>query len=300
MYTLGGGINEEQGWGRADETFRRQGGAGRVRRRARVVRARRPGLRHPHRPHADDRRRLSAQRRHRGAVRALEARRAAAADVRRPRRDPCRDRRRGRRAQGRPLPGVLGAAARLRARARRGARRRGPGQARARACWRPSPTADVDPLPAVQPGRQRRHDPRRARASGRPSPTPGCRWSASPPSSGTRPCAAWPTRCWPRWASSPPPRPSPSTTAPGCWTAGWSTPWTRARSSEVEAAGIRCRAVPLMMTDLDATDRDGARGAGAGRGGPGVSDGRRPRRPRTGCGRCPGCPRCGRATTSPS
>ena len=35
MYTLGGGINEEQGWGRADETFHRQGGARGVRRRAR-------------------------------------------------------------------------------------------------------------------------------------------------------------------------------------------------------------------------------------------------------------------------
>ena len=35
--------------------------------------------------------------------------------------------------------------------------------------------------------------------------------------------------------------------------------WTRARSAEVEAAGIRCRAVPLMMTDVDATADDGPR-----------------------------------------
>ncbi len=46
------------------------------------------------------------------------------------------------------------------------------------------------------------------------------------PSSGTRPCAGWPTRCSPPWAWSPRPRRSPSTTAPGCSTAGSSTPWT--------------------------------------------------------------------------
>ena len=49
MYTLGGGIHEEQGWGRADETFTVQGRAGGVRRRAGLVRPRRPRHRHPHR-----------------------------------------------------------------------------------------------------------------------------------------------------------------------------------------------------------------------------------------------------------
>ncbi len=44
---------------------------------------------------------------------------------------------------------------------------------------------------------------------------------------GTRRCAAWPTRCSPPSAWSPRRPRSPSTTAPGCWTAGWSTPWTR-------------------------------------------------------------------------
>ena len=34
MYTLGGGINEEQGWGRAGETPRGAARAGRLRRRA--------------------------------------------------------------------------------------------------------------------------------------------------------------------------------------------------------------------------------------------------------------------------
>ena len=40
MYTLGGGIHEEQGWGRADETLRRQGRARGVRRGAGLVRPR--------------------------------------------------------------------------------------------------------------------------------------------------------------------------------------------------------------------------------------------------------------------
>ena len=54
-----------------------QGGAGRVRRRADLVRPGRQGHRHPPGPHPDARRRLSAVRGHRGAVRALAARRHA-------------------------------------------------------------------------------------------------------------------------------------------------------------------------------------------------------------------------------
>ena len=100
MYTLGGGINEEQGWGRADETFRVKEelaaygvgpewfGLGDRDFATHIVRTQMLGAG------------LPAQRRHRGAVRPLEARRAAAADVRRPGRDPCR--RRGRTASARP------------------------------------------------------------------------------------------------------------------------------------------------------------------------------------------------------
>lgn len=47
---------------------------------------------------------------------------------------------------------------------------------------------------------------------------------------GARPCAGWPTRCSPPSASSPPRRPSPGTTAPNCSTAGSWTPPTRTRS----------------------------------------------------------------------
>ena len=57
---------------------------------------------------------------------------------------------------------------------------------------------------------------------------------------------------------------------------GWlvDTVGRRPRWTEVEAAGIRCRAVPLLMTDLDGHRRDGPRGAGARRGGAGMTRGR--------------------------
>ena len=73
MYTLGGGIHEEQGWGRADETFTVKEELAAYGVGAALVRARRPRLRHPHRPHPDARRRLPAVAGHRGAVRALAA-----------------------------------------------------------------------------------------------------------------------------------------------------------------------------------------------------------------------------------
>ena len=40
MYTLGGGIHEEQGWGRADETFVVRDELAALRRRSGLVRAR--------------------------------------------------------------------------------------------------------------------------------------------------------------------------------------------------------------------------------------------------------------------
>ena len=48
-----------------------------------------------------------------------------------------------------------------------------------------------------------------------------------------------------------------------CSTAGWSTTATRTRWRTVEAAGISCRAVPLMMTDLEPAAGDGPVRAGA-------------------------------------
>src|SRR5690606_13777104 len=123
----------------------------------------------------DARRGLSAERGHRGAVRPLEAGRAADPDDRRPggdarRRDAPRGRRRRlgrrgrgvRRAPGDPLPGVLGAAAGLGARRGDRAGRRGAGEARP---GRPGGDrrGRRHPLPAVQPGGVHRHDPRRPR-----------------------------------------------------------------------------------------------------------------------------------------
>ena len=100
MYTLGGGIHEEQGWGRADETFsvaeelRAYGSGpdwftlGDRDLATHVVRTRLLGAGTD--PVAGDR----------SAVRPLAARRPAAADERRPRRDP-RRRRRSRASRGR-------------------------------------------------------------------------------------------------------------------------------------------------------------------------------------------------------
>ena len=69
-----------------------QGGAGRLRRRPRLVRPRRPRPRHPPDPHPDARRRLPALGGHRRARRPLAARRHRAADERPAGRDPRRRR----------------------------------------------------------------------------------------------------------------------------------------------------------------------------------------------------------------
>ena len=168
----------------------RQGGARGVRRRTDLVRPRRPRLRDARRPHPDARRRLQPHRGHRGAVRALAAGRAAAPDERRPGRDPCRHRRRrtaARAAQGRALPGVLGAAARRRSRARsrpRSAPRRpSPHPASSRPSRRPTSWSSRRPTRSSRsarssavPGIRGRRPPRRRR-----------RWSAVARSSAARP-----------------------------------------------------------------------------------------------------------------
>ena len=191
MYTLGGVHDAERGWGRAGRDLADQGRADGLRRRAVLVRARRPRHRHPPRPHPDARRRLLAVRRHGRAVRALAAGRHPRPDVRPALRD-ARRRRAGRRPAGHPLPGVVGAAPRRAARRglRAGRRRRRAGRARGAGRDRHRRRrADR----AEQPGGVDRDDPRRARH-------PDGRWrrrrarsSASPPSSAARRSAAWPT-----------------------------------------------------------------------------------------------------------
>ena len=172
MYTLAGASDLQRGWGRADETWTVSGRTRRLRRRGAVVLAGRQGHRHPPDAHPDAGRRVPALRGHRGAVRAVAARRHAAADDRRPGRDPRRGRRsravrarprprRPRRpAAGRPaLPGVVdplpGGAAGAVDHGRSAPRSPAPG----RACWQAiagrRPGADR----AVQPGGLHRHDP---------------------------------------------------------------------------------------------------------------------------------------------
>ncbi len=92
-----------------------------------------------------------------------------------------------------------------------------------------------------------------ARRSWRPGPA----WSASPPSSAATTCAAWPSSCSPRSASRSAPPASASTTAPaadGGVLDGWLVDEADADDvRRVVDAGLPCRAVPLLMTDLDAT-----------------------------------------------
>ena len=184
------------GLGPPRRDLERQGRARGVRRGADLVRARRPRRRHPPGPHPDARRRLPALPGDRGALPALAAGRAAAADDRRPGRDPRRDRRPGvaQRPPGRALPGVLGAAA-----------RRGPGRGRGLVVGLDDATpgpgvieaitdADLVVLPPSNP----------VVSVGTILGVPGVRealrrrrrrWSASPPSSAAPTCAGWPSRC---------------------------------------------------------------------------------------------------------
>ena len=229
MYTLGGGIDEEPGLGSSRREPRRAGRARGVRRAAPVVRARRPRLRHPHRPQPAARPGLPAQPGHRGAVRAVGAARPAdpaAAHDRRPGRDARRDRRTTRRARRRPSTSRSGGSGCAR-RCRRGRSsplgieqaRPGPG------CPGGHPGSRRDPAAAVQPGRLDRHHPGRSRAPrGHPRhPRSGRRGVAR--SSAADRCAGTPTPAWPPSASTPPPRRSPGST-PTSWTVGWSTPAT--------------------------------------------------------------------------
>ena len=68
MYTLGGGSDEERGWGRSEETFTAKAELAAYGAQAGLVRARRPGPGDPHRADPDARRRFPALPGDRGAV----------------------------------------------------------------------------------------------------------------------------------------------------------------------------------------------------------------------------------------
>ena len=223
MYTLGGGIDPERGWGRARRDLAGQGRTRDLRRRADLVRPRRPRPRHPSGAHPDARRRLPAVGRDRRAVPALAARGAAAADDRPAVRDPRRGRtRRG--APGHPFPGVVDQAPGRHPRRRRSSRSASTTPRRRRACSTRSTAADVvliapsNPVVSIGTILGRARHPRRDCAPLRP------RSSGSRRSSAGRRCAAWPTRACRSSASRSAPRASGATTARGpptaCSTAG--------------------------------------------------------------------------------
>ena len=155
MYTLGGGIHEEQGWGRADETFAVKDelaaygvepawfGLGDRDIATHVVRTQMLDAGYP----------LAEVTAALCSRWGWRARGPAAADDRRPGRDPRRRRRPG--GAGRPargaLPGVLGAAARRADGARGACRSARPRRRPGPACSRRSPTADVVLLPPRNP-----------------------------------------------------------------------------------------------------------------------------------------------------
>ena len=161
MYTLGGGISEEQGWGRADESRVVLGelaaygaspdwfGLGDKDLATHILRTQM----------LDGR--LDPVGGHGGAVPPLGAGRDAAADDRRPGAD-ARDRSAGRARAGPALPGVVGAAARGGPGARIEAVGAAAAQARAGRARRHR-RRRLRAAPAVQPGREHRHDPGRAR-----------------------------------------------------------------------------------------------------------------------------------------
>ena len=150
MYTLGGGINEDQGWGRDEETFTIRAELAAYEaspdwftlgdkdfathiRRSQLL-ARRP----------------AAVRRDRGAVPAVAARRAAAADVGRPGRDP-RGARRSAGASAWCTSRSGGCACTPRRPRRRSSRPARSGPGRRPACSRPSSAADVVLFPPSNP-----------------------------------------------------------------------------------------------------------------------------------------------------
>ena len=190
MYTLGGGIDEERGWGRQDETFH-----AREELQAYDVPTAWFGLGDRDlATHLVRRQMLDAGYPLSQVTAALCARwqpgRAAAADERRPGRD-ARARAHRRRRAGHPLPGVVGAAPRRPCRPPAivavGAEHGDAGAGRARRDRRGRRRRAA----AEQPGREHRHGAAGARHRARrcaPRPSSGSRRSSA-----ARRCAAWPT-----------------------------------------------------------------------------------------------------------
>ena len=170
LYTLGGGVDEGRGWGRAERAPGAPGRADGLRCRAAVVHPRRQGLRDPHRPLAVARPGADPQRGDRaarGPVGPAGAAGHAAADDRPARRDPRRRRGGGRaravhfqewwvRMRAEPSP-----------RCRFVAAGHGPRERRARGPRR-DPRCGRRPPPAEQPRRLHRDHPRRPRGARRP------------------------------------------------------------------------------------------------------------------------------------
>ena len=263
MYTLGGGINEEQGWGRADETFTVKEelaaygvgpewfGLGDRDFATHIVRTQMLdagyplSARSPRRcapagsracgccpmtddrveTHVVDRRRRDGERR---AIHFQEYWVRLRASV------PGAGDRAGRRRAGQ-----------ARARRARGHRRR-PTSCSSRRPTRWSASARSSPCPGIREAHRRGR-----RAGGRPLPHRRRRAGARHGRQGARRGRRGVHRRGGRRALR----------LAGCSTAGWSTRVDAAAVAQVEAAGIRCRAVPLMMTDLDGHRGDGPRGA---------------------------------------
>ena len=254
MYTLGGGINEAQGWGRADETHAVQGELAAYGAVAAVVRPRRPRLRHPRGPQPVARPGLSRCREVTARLAARwglpDQRGHAAADDRHPGRDP-RGRRRGRRSgRGGPLPGVVGAAC-------------GP-RCRRSGSWRSAWTGRRPPPASwTRSGRPTSCCCRRATRSSRSGSSSACRGCATPCAAAARPVVgvspliggAPGARARRRLPVRDRGRLDRRRRWPGCtptsWTAGWSTSPTR--SWPTRRAGSGCVARPLWMHDVPST-----------------------------------------------
>ena len=196
MYTLGGGIHEEQGWGRARRDLRRQGGAGGVRRASRSGSGSATATSRPtsSAPRCSTPATRSAQvtealcARWQPGVRLLpmtddRVETHVVVDDERAAGGPCTSRSGGcactPAAPALPIVPVGVEDAKPGARRARGDRRRPTSSC----CRRPTRWCSIGTILAV-PGH-----PRRARARPRP------RWSACRRSSAARRCAAWPTRC---------------------------------------------------------------------------------------------------------
>ena len=143
--------------------------------------------------------------------------------------------------------------------------RRRAGQPCCPACRRRSPTADVVLLapsnPVVSIGAMLDVPGAARRAARRPRR----RSSGCPRSSAAARCAAWPTPAWPRSAWRPP-REAVGRHYGARADGGLLDGWLVHTGDAADVPGVEVRAVPLLMTDVDGDRRDGPARARAGRG----------------------------------